>query len=111
MADQDGPGPAGGAFVDEVGNDIRIGDMVVVTVRHAGRGAHGSLGLTPMRVVGFGRSRLRLTCPSRVGEDRVGPECCKVVEAGDGRPLRNWVTVQNEQAAVQVIGVERPPTR
>lgn len=86
-------------FVDEVGNDIQVGDVVVVTVRDASRGAHGSFGLTPMKVVGLGRSRLRLACPGRAGEDRVGPECCKIVEAGDGRPLRTWATVHDEQRA------------
>lgn len=84
-------------FLDDVGNEIRIGDSVKVTAIDSGRGA--ILGLTgnPGKVVGFGRTRVRIDFPSRTGVDNVGSELLHVTATVDGRTLRTWSDVHTAE--------------
>lgn len=80
---------------DEVGNETKIGDIVVVTAQDAGRGALARMFLRQYSVIGLGRTRIKI--PHEPGQRRphltVGAELVKVIRAVDGRPLRSWKDV------------------
>ena len=85
--------------LDEVGNPVLVGDTWVATVVHAGRGVTHWMFQERMTVTAVGRTRVTVTTPNNTGTFTVGSECGKVVQAVDGRALRDWSDVHAERAA------------
>lgn len=65
-------------MTDDRGNEIRVGDTVVLTQLDSDRGAYTFMHKGV--VVGFGRTRVRVQFPSRSVVDTVGGECLRVCE-------------------------------
>jgi hypothetical protein len=81
---------------DAVGNEIKVGDFVRVTMLHSGRGAHQNTLHQTSEVKSLGRTRVAIDVPSLTGLSRIGPECMQVWSAVDDRPLRTWRDVHGE---------------
>lgn len=65
-------------MTDDRGNEIKVGDTVVLTQRDSDRGAYNWM--WKGTVVGFGRTRVRVQFPSRTDVSTVGGECLRVVK-------------------------------
>jgi hypothetical protein len=63
--------------IDDRGNPIEVGDTVQVLYIDRDRGAE--LWMHRGKVVGFGRTRVRVQFPSRAKPSSVGPECLRVI--------------------------------
>lgn len=67
------------AHNDDQGKTINVGDSVIATYLNADRGAFLYATGTPGRVVGFGRTRVRVQFGHRNRVDTIGAECLRVV--------------------------------
>ena len=64
-------------MTDDRGNAINVGDEVVTVCINRDRGAE--MWMHKGKVVGFGRTRVRVQFPSRGEPQAVGGECLRVV--------------------------------
>lgn len=65
-------------MTDDRGNAILVGNTVCVLYRDSDRGAYGWM--WKGKVVGYGRTRVKVQFPSRNDVSSVGPECLRVCE-------------------------------
>lgn len=77
-------------LVDARGDEIKVGDKIAVTCRDASRGAHLFMCQGTWTVTALGRSRITITTGWYAIALTVGPECCQIMTAVDGRKLSTW---------------------